>query len=122
LAPANALFELWREAGNRKTTLVLTAENGYESRALRAAAMRWSASCTARTSLICFRAKPLFLAISSKSFAVESLSFPSGRVSATHTDDRGRIQIVPVLCNELRLEVLPGRLAFVDGLLINVLR
>ncbi len=103
-------------------TLVLTADNGYECRTLTAAAMRRSTSCTARTSLICLRARPLFLAISSKSFAVESLSFPSNSVSAMLNDERARIQIAPVLCNELRLEVLPGLLAFVDGLLMNVLR
>jgi hypothetical protein len=35
-----------------------------------------SSASAARTSLICFRGRPLFFAISSKSLAVESLSFP----------------------------------------------
>jgi hypothetical protein len=43
------------------------------------------------------------------------------RHPARHTrPTRARAAAVPVLCRELRLDVLPGLLAFVDGLLINI--
>jgi hypothetical protein len=70
-----------------------------------------------RTSLICFNARPLFFAMSSSSLEVESLSLPGNNINTIQAAIHKLI--VPVLCKELRLEVLPGLLAFVDGRLMS---
>ena len=58
--------------------------------------------------------------MSSSSLAVESLSFPARGITEHTSPHAQNTACAPVLCKELRLEVLPGLLLFVDGLLMNV--